>query len=208
VHRQRLPPRARRTSSSVGEAFARRRAVAEISRRHRDDDPDNDVEVVTLEIGGNDLLDLLFDLVFPGRCPNVTEGLQKPKCVEALRETLDAYEPNLDLILDRLREADPRLNIFLMTLYNPFSGASPVLDEIGELSLEGAPDTPFPEGLQDIIRRQAEENDAHLVEVYPLFEGKAREYIAADTIHPNDTGYRVMADAVIAEMREAGVLDN
>jgi lysophospholipase L1-like esterase len=183
------------------------RAVGEIEQRNRDDDPDNDVEVVTLEIGGNDLLDLFFELVLPGRCPSVAEGLQKPECVDALRETLDAYEPNLDLILDRLREADPELNIFLMTLYNPFSGALPVLDELGELTLEGDPATPFPEGLQDIIRRQAETNDVHLVEVYPLFEGKAREYIAADTIHPNDTGYRVMADAVISEMREAGVID-
>jgi lysophospholipase L1-like esterase len=183
------------------------RAVAEIEQRNQDDDADNDVEVVTLEIGGNDLLDLLFDLVLPGRCPNVAEGLQKPECVEALRETLDAYEPNLNLILGRLREADPELSIFLMTLYNPFSGASPVLDELGELTLEGDPNTPFPEGLHDIIRRQAEENDVQLVEVYPLFEGKAREYIAGDTIHPNDTGYRVMADAVIEEIREAGVID-
>lgn len=183
------------------------RAIAEIGGRNDDDDPDNDVEVVTLEIGGNDLLDLFFDLVLPGRCPSVAEGLQTPECVEALRETLDTYESNLGQILDRLQEADPELNLFLMTLYNPFSGASPLLDELGELSLEGAPDTPFPEGLQDIIRRQAEENDVPLVEVYPLFEGKAREYIAGDTIHPNDTGYRVMADAVIAEMREAGVID-
>ena len=183
------------------------RAIAEIGQRNHDDDADNDVEVVTLEIGGNDLLDLFFDLVLPGRCPSVTEGLQKPECVEALRETLDAYESNLDVILDRLREADPELTIFLMTLYNPFSGASPLLDELGELSLEGAPDTPFPEGLQDIIRRQGEENDVHLVEIYPLFEGKAREYIAADTIHPNDTGYRVMADSVLVEMRDAGVID-
>lgn len=183
------------------------RATTEIRDRNGDDDPDNDVEVVTLEIGGNDLLDLFFDLVLPGRCPNVTEGLQRPECVNALRETLDEYEPNLDLIIDSLREADPELPIFLMTLYNPFSGASPALDEIGELALEGAPDTPFPEGLLDIIRRQAEENEVHLVEIYPHFEGKAREYIAGDTIHPNDTGYRVMADAVIAEMRAAGSID-
>jgi lysophospholipase L1-like esterase len=183
------------------------RAIAEIEQRNNDDDADNDVEVVTLEIGGNDLLDLFFELVLPGRCPSVAEGLETPECVDALRETLGAYEPNLDLILDRLREADPDLNIFLMTLYNPFSGASPVLDELGELTLEGDPNTPFPEGLQDIIRRQAEENGVDLVEVYPLFEGKAKEYIAGDTIHPNDTGYRVMADAVIAEMREAGVID-
>jgi lysophospholipase L1-like esterase len=184
------------------------RAIAEIEQRNYDDNADNDVTVVTLEIGGNDLLDLFFDLVLPGRCPSVSQGLERPECVDALRETLDAYEPNLVLILDRLREADAQLPIFLMTLYNPFSGgASPLLDEIGELALEGAPDTPFLEGLQDIIRRQAEANDVPLVEVYPHFEGKAREYIASDTIHPNDTGYQVMADAVLAEMREADLID-
>jgi lysophospholipase L1-like esterase len=183
------------------------RAVAEIKQRNHDDDSDNDVKAVTLEIGGNDLLDLYFELVLPGRCPSVSEGLQTPECVEALRRTLDTYEPNLDLILDRLHDADADLNIFVMTLYNPFSGANALLDEIGELALEGDPSTPFPEGLQDIIRRQADANDVPLVEVYPHFEGKAREYIASDTIHPNDTGYRVMADAVLAEMRESGLID-
>lgn len=195
------------TSRQMIEEGTLDRAIAEIEQRNYDDNGDNDVKVVTLEIGGNDLLDLFFDLVLPGRCPSVSQGLATPECVDALRKTLDAYEPNLDLILDRLREADPQLTIFLMTLYNPFSGASPLLDEIGELALEGAPNTPFPEGLQDIIRRQAEANDVPLVEVYPHFEGKAHEYIASDTIHPNDTGYRVMADAVLAEMRKAGLLD-
>src|SRR5207245_10827430 len=156
---------------------------------------------------GNDLLDIFFNFVLPGRCPSVAEGLQKPECVQQLRNALDNYEPNLDKILNTLQQADPQLNIFLMTLYNPFSGASPVLDELGELSLEGRPDTPFPEGLQDIIRRQAQAHGVHLVEVYPLFEGKAHESGAGDTIHPNDTGYRVIADAVIAEMRAAGVIE-
>src|SRR6266542_1102021 len=183
------------------------RATTEIKDRNGDRNPDNDVKAVTLEIGGNDLLDIFFDFVLPGRCPSVAEGLQKPECVQQLRNALDLYEPNLDKILSTLQQADPQLNIFLMTLYNPFSGASPVLDELGELSLEGRPDTPFPEGLQDIIRRQAQAHGVHLVEVYPLFEGKAHEYIAGDTIHPNDTGYRVIADAVIAEMRAAGVIE-
>ena len=183
------------------------RATSEIKDRNGDANPDNDVRAVTLEIGGNDLLDIFFNFVLPGRCPSVAEGLQKPECVAQLRNALDLYEPNLDKILTTLQQADPQLNIFLMTLYNPFSGGSPALDELGEFSLEGRADTPFPEGLQDIIRRQAQVHGVHLVEVYPLFEGKAHEYIAGDTIHPNDTGYRVMADAVIAEMRAAGVIE-
>jgi lysophospholipase L1-like esterase len=183
------------------------RATTEIKDRNGDSNPNNDVRAVTLEIGGNDLLDIFFEFVLPGRCPSVAEGLQKPECVAQLRNALDLYEPNLDKILSTLQQADPQLNIFLMTLYNPFSGASPPLDELGEFSLEGRADTPFPEGLQDIIRRQAQAHGVHLVEVYPLFEGKAHEYIAGDTIHPNDTGHRVMADAVIAEMRAAGVIE-
>jgi lysophospholipase L1-like esterase len=184
------------------------RAIIEINQRNHDDDPGNDVEVVTLEIGGNDLLDIFFDYVLTtGRCPNVEVGLQRPECVDQLRGALDRYEPNLDLILDRLREADPDLEIFLLTLYNPWSGGDPAFGGLAELSLEGDPNTPFPEGLQDVIRRQAEANGVHLVEIYPLFAGKANEYIASDKIHPNDAGYQVMADAVLSKMRDAGAID-
>jgi lysophospholipase L1-like esterase len=177
------------------------RAIDEITTRNSDANPDNDVSVVTLEIGGNDLLENFFDFVLPGTCPNVEDGLNNPECVKQVRETLDTYGPNLDEILTRLREADPDVPIFLLTLYNPFSGGVRMLDDLVELALEGQPDTPFPEGLHDIVREQAEAHDAHLVEVGPQFEGKSREYIATDLIHPNDTGHRMMADAVLAEMR-------
>jgi lysophospholipase L1-like esterase len=195
------------TSTQMLEEGTLERAITEIEQRNHDDDEGNDVEVVTLEIGGNDLLDIFFDLVLPGRCPNVTQGLERPECVNALRSALDRYEPNLDLIIDRLHEADPDLNLFLMTLYNPWSGGDPALSGLAELSLEGDADTPFPEGLQDIIRTQAEANGVALVEVYPLFAGKSKELIASDQIHPNDAGYSVMADAVLAEVRDAGIID-
>jgi lysophospholipase L1-like esterase len=183
------------------------RAIAEIESRNSDADLDNDIAVVTLEIGGNDLLDIFFELVLPGTCPNVEDGLARPECVERVRQTLDAYGPNLDEILTRLREADGDVPIFLLTLYNPFSGGVAMLDELVELALEGQPDTPFPGAMHDIVREQAEAHDAHLVEIGPGFEGKSREYIAMDLIHPNDTGYRVMADAVLAEMRESGLIN-
>jgi len=64
------------------------------------------------------------------------------------------------------------------------------------------PETPFPQGLNDIIRQKAVEHGVRLAEVYPEFVGKAREYVSRDIIHPNDTGYRVMADVVIAAMKE------
>ena len=98
-------------------------AVGEIEQRRGDDDPDNDVKLVTLEIGGNDLLNIFFDLVLPGTCPSLKEALAEQACVESLRSALDEYSPNLAAAIDRLQEADPDLPIALMTLYNPFSAA-------------------------------------------------------------------------------------
>ena len=178
-------------------------AIALIEAGKSDDDPDNDVNLVTLEIGGNDLLNLFFDLVLPGRCPSLAESLERPECVSELRGALDGFGPNLEQTLDRLIEADPELRIVVMTLYNPFSGDTglagvPTISDMAEMALEGLPDTPFPTGLNDIIRDEAAERGLPLVDWWPLFQDKAGEYIAQDYIHPNDAGYRVMADAVLA----------
>jgi lysophospholipase L1-like esterase len=170
-----------------------------------DDILGNEIGVITLEIGGNDLLDIYFDLVIPGECPSVVESLQREVCVSALDNALADYRVNLGTALRRLIAAAPEAPIFLMTLYNPFSGDTGPLDEIGALALEGAADTPFPEGLNDIIREVGEEYDVHLVEWYEPFLGKKYEYIAQDIIHPNDVGHRVMADEVIAAMAQAGL---
>ena len=109
--------------------------------------------------------------------------------------------PNLAAALDRLREADPDLTIVVVTLCNPFSGGLEPIDVLAELALEGEPERPFPEGLNDIIRVVAEERGLTLVDWHLLFEGKAGEYIAGDLIHPDDAGYRVMADAVLGAVR-------
>ncbi len=179
------------------------RAVQEIERRKADSDPNNDVRLVTLEIGGNDLLNIYFSLVQTGECTDVETSLQTPACADALRSAFEGFRPNLTATLDRLREADPSLRILLLTLYNPF-GHIPSIGPIGDLSLEGKPDTPFSQGLNDIIRAIAQgRDDVTLVDIYPLFQGRTPELISGDGIHPNDEGYRVMADAVISELHPA-----
>lgn len=179
--------------------------IAGIQRREADGVPGNEVSVITLEIGGNDLLDLYFGLIVPGVCPNIKEGLANPKCVDGLQRALDDYRPNLREALRRLNEAAPDVPVFLLTIYNPFSGATERLDEVGKLALEGEPGTVFPEGLNDIIREEGDAAAAHLVDVYPLFLGRAPDYIFRDLIHPNDAGYRVMAGAVLEAMRAEGL---
>lgn len=178
-------------------------AIAEIEERNGDDKQDNDVRLVILEIGGNDLLNLYFSLVQTGTCPSLEVALQRAECTDGLASALRNYEPNLSTALDRLQGADPSVRIVLLTLYNPFSGSISTNAEVGELALEGLPDTPFPEGLNDITRAQAAQREVALVDVYPLFEGRATELISGDMIHPNDQGYRVMADAVIEALESS-----
>ncbi|MCH8961076.1 MAG: PAS domain S-box protein, partial [Bacteroidetes bacterium] len=62
------------------------------------------------------------------------EALQRDVCVRALESALAAYRSNLAETLERLTEAAPETPLFLMTIYNPFSGGSSVIDEIGVLA--------------------------------------------------------------------------
>ncbi len=176
-------------------------AIAEVEQRNRDDDADNDVKLVTLEIGGNDLLELTTSPLLALICLVLDEALANSVCVNALEDTLDRFAANLPAALDRLQDADPDLTIVVMTLYNPFSGGIEAVDELAELALEGQANTPFPEGLNDIVRSEVEDRGLILVDWYPLFDGKADDYIADDLVHPNDTGYGLMAEAVLEAVR-------
>ncbi|HEY8768755.1 MAG TPA: GDSL-type esterase/lipase family protein [Dehalococcoidia bacterium] len=181
------------------------RAVSEIQARNTDGIPGNETAAITLEIGGNDLLNLYTSLVLPGTCPSVPEALQRPQCVDGLRNALDHYRTNLEQILDALKAADPNVPIFLETLYNPFSGGANNLDQIGALALEGQAGTVFPDGLNDVIRQVGQEKGVTVVDWYPIFVGKSNQYISQDLIHPNDTGYQLMAQAILDAMAQAGL---
>jgi len=181
------------------------RAVSEIQARKTDGIPGNETAAVTLEIGGNDLLNLYTSLVLPGTCPSVPEALQKQQCVDGLRNALDHYKTNLERTLDALKAADPNVPIFLETLYNPFSGGANNLDQIGTLVLEGQAGTVFPDGLNDIIRQVGQGKGVTVVDWYPIFIGKSNQYISQDLIHPNDTGYQLMAQAILDAMAQAGL---
>jgi lysophospholipase L1-like esterase len=171
-----------------------------IAKRNNDGDATNDVTLVTLEIGGNDLLRLYFGLVLTGVCPDLDTALGRPECVDALERALTDFEPNLARALDALLDADPELTVVLLTLYDPFSGLSEGLSELAQLSLEGMPGTAFETGLNDIVRALAAARGLHVADVYPTFTGRAPELISGDFIHPNDAGYQVMADAVLAAL--------
>ena len=170
--------------------------VDEITQRNGDADPANDVRLITLEIGGNDLLRLNASLVDTGVCGTRDVALNSADCYLPLAETFEAYEANLERVLDTLQQAGPQVPILLLTLYNPLAGLGE-RGRIADLALEGMPDTRFEEGMNDIMRRGGEAHGVTVIDLYPAFQNETRSLIAADFIHPNDAGYRLMADAIL-----------
>jgi lysophospholipase L1-like esterase len=181
-------------------------AVSEIRARDFDESPVNDVQVVTLDIGGNDLLDLFLTLVISGTCPDLETSLAKPECVSGLQDALDGLRGNFDQALDELEQADPDLPILTADLYNPFSGSGLAFEEVAEWALEGREGSPVEEGLNDIIRSVAGEHGVPVADWYGAFEGKSAEFIAPDHIHANDAGYRAITDALVVAYEASGSL--
>jgi lysophospholipase L1-like esterase len=168
-------------------------------------EPTTDTRVVTLDIGGNDLL-ILTSIEpcksFPG----------SELCQALVAAQLQKFAINYDLILGVLSSAlenDPAKEaLFVMTYYNPFSGTGLLYEAFADRALLGtdlvidcsAPPGDARAGLNDLIACIGASSGAVVADVYPAFRGRGFEltHIAAGDIHPNDAGYAVIAQTFIA----------
>jgi lysophospholipase L1-like esterase len=166
-------------------------ALAELEARNGDKKGNNDVKVVTVDIGGNDVLALL----------GVCAGGITPACQLAIYTTFATFSYNFDYTLGELRAAaGPGTTIIVMTYYNSFEGPGcpPALVPLGETVLEGNPALGLPLGLNDLIRSIAAAHNAGVADlvpggVFPALLGESD--ILPDCTHANDSGYQIIADA-------------
>jgi len=140
------------------------------------------VAAITMCIGGNDFL-FLEDPEDGHPCH--AEG--SPGCLQVFLEMLERYKGQLDLILTTLDETkDPRTPLLLLNYYDAW--------DYGEFTPEYMATEP---GLFLINQTIAEAADNYegvfLVDIYPLFKGKAREYISG--VDPTYEGHAVIAEA-------------
>jgi len=164
-------------------------AVAEIVARAGDGDPGNDVEYITVTIGGNDAFNPII-----GACA----GGVTPECESTIASVFGTYTTNLALILGALRSAAPEVEIGIMTYYNPLGSCHfAALAPLGDLVLEGG--GPLPAGLNDIIRGVAAATGVTVVETYGLLDGK--DLVGgSDCLHPDNSGHRKIADAYVGAL--------
>ena len=172
-----------------------------------------DVGLVTLDIGGDDLLPLLKKppcAINPG-------GLA---CQGEVATALASFGPNYGYIVASLRGAltyDPA-PLLVMTYYNPFSGTGSAYEpavDLALLGLDGVIDcaawgNPYNVGLNDLIACIGWDAGATVVDVYPDFAGRGARgagrgalltHIEEGDIHPNAAGHAVIAAAFRDELR-------
>jgi lysophospholipase L1-like esterase len=180
------------TSSDLLEAGGQLdQALDEIGGRASDDDDGNDVEVITISIGGNDVRQLTEE-----GSPCIVDLLSVACVQEAFPDLLSQYRDNLGQILQALRRAAPDAEIVVVTLYNPFAGSGSLLETVVDFALSQ---------FTELVKQVAEDPEvgAKVADLGAPFEERAGEVISADGIHPNDDGHAVIAEAVIAALEES-----
>jgi lysophospholipase L1-like esterase len=167
-------------------------ALAELEARNGDKRQNNDVEVVTVDIGGNDLLATL---------PYCIGGIT-PACIASLNAAITTLSANFDYILGELRAAaGPDTTMIVMTYYNSFVNPDCLYnaaEPLGNLALEGNLYVGVPMGANDVIRSVAAAHGAEVAElvpggVFPALLGPSD--VLPDCVHATDSGYAIIADA-------------
>ena len=165
----------------------------------------SDVGVLTISLGGNDLLNLLYTNTPCATDPGSTD------CANLVMTVLQTVAANYQSVVGGLATAlaaeDPAPeDVYVLTLYNPFTGIGGSYEtaiDFALLGLDGAVDcaalaNPMNAGLNDITSCTAAQAGWKVVDGYGLFAGRAMEltHMAGGTFdfHPNDLGYALLAD--------------
>jgi lysophospholipase L1-like esterase len=167
-----------------------------LKARNADASPRNDVEAVTVTIGGNDL----FGPVVAACIQTVPSD--PALCASTISQVISSAGKNLDRILRTLaKAAGPEAEVVVMTYYNPlpacvlapFSGLADVVLEGG--SVPGLP--PLAVGFNDVIRGVAAKNDVLVADTYGALS--TDDLVGgSDCLHPDASGHAIIAD-VFAE---------
>jgi lysophospholipase L1-like esterase len=172
------------------------KAIALIEQRQADRDPFNDVEAITVTIGGNDIFNPVV-----GACVLDTTPTDCQAVVDA---ALAATEAGVTQILRRLTTAAGRhAEVIVTTYYNPLgscflSQINPAAVAVGNAVLESgtvAGLVDVTEGLNDRIRDAAASSGAQVAELYGALSGE--QFVGGrDCLHPNLAGHITIASVV------------
>jgi lysophospholipase L1-like esterase len=179
------------------------RAVALVTERNGNASTRDDVEVISLTVGGNDLFTPAVAACVLSENPAVT-------CAPALQATFTGFAARYDQILTELRAAaGDDVVLMTTTYYNPLpfctlGAGNPASGPVGDWILEGGTlPAPLPplgtldQGFNDIIRALSAEHGAVVADTFGTLGGG--DFVGgSDCLHPNAAGHRALAEVFAA----------
>ncbi|MGH2980303.1 MAG: SGNH/GDSL hydrolase family protein [Solirubrobacterales bacterium] len=166
-------------------------AVEILEARNGNQNPRDNVEVVTLHIGGNDVTNPIIAACILGLSPN---------CLNVINTEFAAYRSDLDTALSALRAAAGDGRILMGTYDNPIPtcalGGITGASQLAVLVLEGGPGL---DGLHDVMRDVAADHGVEVVNVFGQL-GPQDWVGGQDCLHPDDSGYEKVAAAFHAAL--------
>lgn len=163
-------------------------AVKRLTQRNQNASTADDIRLVTVTIGGNDVVGPVV-----AACGGDPQSWQ---CATAVQTVLGGLAQRYAAILHELRQAaGPDTTIAVMTYYNAFVGSCymlevfPALHVLAPALLDGSEYT-----LNGVIRATADQVDALVVDT--AADITADELVGgSDCLHPNSAGHAAIADA-------------
>lgn len=163
-----------------------------------------DASLISISIGGNDLLNLLSD----ADISILLDIAQKGENSEYIKTALNTAKENLINVCTEIRSLNPDAPIILQTLYNPiyahptYNSFAPMLDKLAPSLLLM---------LQSVSRQF---DNIFIADIYSAFASYYEEtsdlsVIQSDGIHPSEKGHQLIAQVITEEidkLEEAGLI--
>jgi len=171
-------------------------AIPMLEAHNQDRNRHNDVLLVTLQVGGNDVT---------GPIREACIGGFTPECGATWFAEMAQFEIDLDQVVAELRTAAGSTTpIVLGTYDNPVPycelSAIPGAIELGAMVLEGTPDGSL-DGIHDVVRRVADRYNARVAEIFGSLQQD--DFVGGeDCLHITDTGHAEVARTFLEVIEE------
>ena len=169
-------------------------AVPLLRSRNHDKNPRNDVPVVTLTVGGNDVFGPIIAACVTANPPSPTG------CSSAIGTAFAGFAANYTKILAQLRlAAGPDAELITMTYYNPLPycalGANPAAGPFGDWVLEQVVTQPgVAPGFNGLIETISAQYGAKVADTFGAL-GTGDFVGGSDCLHPDTDGHAKIATA-------------
>ncbi|MFZ3588733.1 GDSL-type esterase/lipase family protein [Bacillus sp. DJP31] len=133
------------------------------------------VDYILITIGGNDVIAVAQENIFT---------LSK----EPFEEENKNFTRKINILVHKLRFYNPNATLFFVGIYNPFSTLFASVPEIDQI-IEN-----WNEGTENVLTKY---ENTYFIPISDVFKGNEEEYLYDDYIHPNEEGYKHLANRVL-----------